>query len=426
MLRLLSSSLLLLLALQPLWPIEVAQDWFSWPTSTGSYNNLISGLSFAPKVIIFHYNESGVSGTVASGSSFGFGMATASPSYQMTIFVRASDGGAGNSDSSQRNDSIVHTIVSNSTTIARGSISSWNSDGVTIQVHSASNSVIARIGWLALGGSDLTNASIVQYTSPTEPGIQPLTGAGFAPTAAIIATLGSDTAVNSTRDNLDSWPGIGIATPTAQAASGYLSKHAAGGHRRSQSNSHVIYLPDEGDIRWAASVQSFDSDGITLYWSSVQTTAMFFWVLYLKGPSFGVVDFLQPTSTGDQAYSLTSFQPKAGLFITHCDIAATGQRTHGFLNVGTAVSPTARALHMTALSNSGSTIRYHRNDSVIACTAVPSGGTTSEVARADFVSWNSDGFTLYWSPVDSTQRQMLAILFGDGDVPIRRRGIVIH
>jgi len=424
MLRLLSSSLLLLLALQPLWPIEVAQGWFSWPTSAGSYSNLISGLSFAPKVIIFHYNLSGASGIVTSGSSFGFGMATANPSYQMTMQAGAADGSA-NSDSTQRNDSIVHTII-NTSTIARGSISSWGSDGVTIQVHNANAAYIARVGWLALGGIDLTNASIVQYTSPTEPGAQSLTGAGFAPTAAIIATLGSDTAVNYIRSDLDSWPGIGIATSTAQAASGYLSRHAIGGHRRAQSTSHVIYLPDPSDMRWVASVQSFDSDGITLNWTTVQDTEMFFWVLYLKGPSFGVVNFLQPTSTGDQAYSLTSFQPKAGLFITHCDIAATGHRTHGFLNVGTAVSPTARALHMTALSNSGSTIRYHRNDSVIVCTTVPSGGMASEAARSDFVSWNSDGFTLYWSPVDSTQRQMLAILFGDGDVPIRRRGIVIH
>jgi hypothetical protein len=180
-------------------------------------------------------------------------------------------------------------------------------------------------------------------------------------------------------------------------------------------------------MRWVASVQSFDPDGITLNWTTVQSTVVFFWVLYLRGPSFEVVNFLQPTSIGDQAYSVTSFQPKAGLFITHCDIAATGQRTHGFANVGTAVSSTARALHMTALSSSsGSTIRYHRNDSVIVCTTVPSGGTASEVARADFVSWNSDGFTLYWNPVDSTQRQMLGMVFGDGEVPIRRRGIVIH
>ena len=424
MLRLLSNSLLLLLALQPLWSIEVAQGWFSWPTSTGSYSNLISGLSFAPKVIIFHYNFGGVSGTIYSASSFGFGIATANPMYQMTIKAGASDGYA-NSDSSQRSDSIVHTFI-NTVTYTRGSISSWNSDGVTIQVHTTNATYIPQVAWLALGGSDLTNASIVQYTSPTSTGTQSLTGAGFAPTAAIIATLGSDTAVNSFRSDLDSWPGIGIATPTAQAASAYLSRHALGGHRRAQSTSHVIYLPDPSDMRWVASVQSFDSDGITLNWTTVQDTGMFFWVLYLKGPSFGVVNFLQPTSTGDQAYSLTSFQPKAGLFLTHCDIVATGQRTHGFVSVGTAVSSTARALHMTALNNLGSTIRYHRNDSVIVCTTAPISAEASEVARADFVSWNSDGFTLYWSPVDSTQRQMLGILFGDGEVPIRRRGIVIH
>jgi len=112
--------------------------------------------------------------------------------------------------------------------------------------------------------------------------------------------------------------------------------------------------------------------------------------------------FAANTSTGNQSVTGLGFQPKVVLFW------ATRNTAHGFLAAtiqqmfGVAVSSTQRWVYVGASDNAAASSNAGRASFNTQCIRILSDGTPTLDAVADFVSQDSDGFTINWSDAPST------------------------
>lgn len=407
------TRILPLLVIVPCWALDVSTGTFQWPTSTGNFRPIQGLPSQAKVLIVSHHLTSGSSGAYDRG----FGVAVSGAS--VALYSRR---GTGNGNALQRNDRIVHTMSSTSAIAHSGSVVEFGSNYIDLNAVTVSTTYTLLVRWMTLGGSDLTNVSLVQYTSPTSTGNQVLTGAGFSPDAVVIVTNGLSCAPPCNDTTSVFHPGIGFAAKNGTTASlGNYITLTNSDARRVQRTDRIITLPTTSALRLEASVQSFDSDGITLNWLSVDTsTGLYFWVLYLKGPQATVANFSQRTTTGQYSHTgLSGFTPKGGLFASFCAPASTSIETTSSFMVG--LSDIGHGW-----SGISSNVGRSEGSSTLICRTA-SASPPPINSEASFVSWNSSGVTVNWTTVDSTQRQFLVLLLGDAESPpASRRRVVIQ
>jgi hypothetical protein len=154
-----------------------------------------------------------------------------------------------------------------------------------------------------------------------------------------------------------------------------------------------------------ASFVSMDADGFTIFRNRSPLTvgAAPIFYLALKGGQHDVGFFTQPTAT----ITGIGFQPQ-GLFMTSFNrVASVAIAAQGEISIGAAQSianqGTIWAESRAALNTDANMITY--TDSAYVAATGPSPGTTN--ARANFVQFNSDSFTLNWTTNDGTARQIL-------------------
>jgi hypothetical protein len=127
--------------------------------------------------------------------------------------------------------------------------------------------------------------------------------------------------------------------------------------------------------------------------------------------------FAANTSTGDQAITGVGFQPKGVIFF------ATRQTTTGFVAhmdrcIGFAQSSTARKVLANRVDDNEATTdcaRY-QNDRCLALIDAASPGATE--ALADFVSMDSDGFTINWSDAPGSAWTIHYVALGGADLSV--------
>ncbi len=159
------------------------------PTSPGTSS--LAGLSFAPTAIVTSYHQA-VSGTTDSGSqiagSSGLGFA-AKCSNGQGYSSGADDDGANPSNSTtyqvQKAFAVANTTAGGTPI---GSITTWNSDGITIDwATGAASPTTQYFGYLAIGGC---SANFVTITQPATTGTARVTYPIANPQAVVAVTAG--------------------------------------------------------------------------------------------------------------------------------------------------------------------------------------------------------------------------------------------
>jgi hypothetical protein len=387
---------------------------FTWPASAGNFS--VTGSSCTPKVVLFFWNNRNEDG-VGGSYDFGFGVGVSSTS-RAAVFSRSSDGTL-NADGGHRNNRVVVSLANTGADAATGDLVSLNNDGFTINAVNVSGSIIPNVRWLTIGGDDLTNVSLVQYQAATSTGNQALTGAGFQPDAVIVFTNGITLAPPDNISDGDTFTGVGFAERAngAQVSYGVSVTHTVNTESRAQSTTNVVSLPTTGgNLLWQGAVSSWDTDGITINWSTVQGTEIYFWVLYLKGPKFAIFTKTQPSASGSDSVSGLSFQPIAGLFGSFCAAASTSSVADGNWVMGAAVS-TDKQSYSWASMRSGSNNSSRAagtaptNPYFLRCYTENSSTPTLRVS-AGFDQWTSDGMNFTWTVAEATARQIFGFLIG--------------
>lgn len=247
------------------------------------------------------------------------------------------------------------------------------------------------------------SAKVGSVATPTSTGNVAYTGLGFQPKLLFFNSSNVVTSGFTT----DIYASIGFAVSSTDRRCGTCTAVdnqvvVCAGH----DNTKCISIIDNNpNVITAADLVSMDSDGFTLNWSTVdagrQRVVSYFG---LGGSDITNVKGGQntcPGSTGNQAVTGIGFRPDMVFFF---EGRRTGTAPPSNLSsavpqhlLGFATSSTARgqANSLMTQANNGAEKSRQTTDKVISCMA----GTGTVEFEADFVSMDSDGFTINWTTV---------------------------
>ncbi len=399
--------------------VGIKQGTFNSGTATGNVN--VTGVGFQPKAVIFYWTRQTAAGFSAAQLG-GMGFATASPTIQNRGVAIASDDNAATTNTGRRRSatySIIFLSNGTPTLSGQGSVTTFGADGFTVNWNTAPG-VNAIIHYIALGGTDITNAVAGNFTLTTGAGTQSVAGLGFQPDSVLfLSTLNEAVDTNTAGSEMN----VGFADGTNQGGSAICGRDArtttthAGSLQRTD-NALVSLNPGACTaIDNLVAVQSFDADGFTLN-KTTATTAVVWNYIAIKGGRHKVGAFTQPTAGTppiSQATTGIGFQP-VGLFLSSFNKAAnTAAQVDGKLSLGGAQSSTARGAIWLENSN---IINSDANMNTSATKIITMATTATVNSDADFTSFDADGFTLSWTTrSDATARQIVYWAIGNSPLP---------
>jgi hypothetical protein len=373
----------------------------------GTIDQSITGLGFAPKAVLFFGNSMTADGGVSTGGN--------GPEYPMYLgFMDSADGKcyANTDDYSAGGPQIITTAViysyanANGGENAKASFVSLDADGFTTHWFNIDTAVV--VNYLALGGSDLTNAKVLDCGAvSTVTGNVAYTGAGFQPDAIILIA-------GQTNGSPD-YGGMGMAVSPTQRGTNATVYNGGPGTQRYERTDQCLSVLQSG-LRIEADFVSMDSDGFTLNYSiasSIGPPQPPLYALCLKGGSYHVGAITEATSNTTKAETGVGFQPKGVFFSTVGKTAGTTVVGTMSQVYGAAVSTGEQAA--TGLIDGSSQIatRLDRTKCIVHPTDVGVPPAASSGGEANLVSMDSDGFTLNWASTDGTARETIYMAFGD-------------
>lgn len=238
---------------------------------------------------------------------------------------------------------------------------------------------------------------------------QSLTGFGFQPKALILLTATETTLATAGQTGYSTFVGITDGTTSKSwGFAGGISGLSQVGKQRRASKALTI-CNNLGTLLAECDLTSFDSDGITLSWTTNDANAYYIGYLALGGSDLTakVLQWQQPASSGSFSVTGAGFQP-TGMFTIGAGYttAPTSTDTHAELALGAiADGDTAWAMDMVSFDAFGTTSCQHHQRT--AADVLFSGTGT----LASFTSFDSDGFTFNYSAVDA-RRYRASLLLG--------------
>jgi hypothetical protein len=378
---------------------------FDCPASTG--NSAVAGVGVQPQAVIFFCNT-----RTSDGSSpnllTSIGFATDS-THRFAIGAQSDDNvGTSNTRRSVANDKCINLGTNNAgTTGLVADLVSMDSDGFTLNWSVVTSG--ADIHYLALAG--ISNATVKTFTLPTSTGSQAVTGVGFQPTSALLLTgsaTASGAAAGEARLNVSGSDG------TTHFSFAHTADHNSGnavGRMVFETNEWLKLRTGSATTDGTTDFTSFDSDGFTYNCPDAYVGAYLAAALCLRGLRCKVGTLTVPGGTGAQAVTGVGFKPQAVLFLADGNTVAGTARSEYNVMIGAASGPTARAVIDTdQVQSSDPLVNDHYSDTANVVRSITAGTPTTDYA-ADLTSFDTDGFTLTWSAV-STSDNVLYVAFG--------------
>jgi hypothetical protein len=379
-----------------------------------------TGYGFQPKACLYWW-----SGRVESTTSFaaqnlqpGFGMATG-PTSRACV-TSYSQNGIGTMVTNRRHDNAnVINLSTNVSTVdqlaASADLQSFDAGGQTLVItDSFSGALNIRVHCLALGGSDLTDAAVVQFVGSGTTGAQDVT-VGFEPTGVVLLGFGSGTPPALTTPAFLS---IGVAT--GASAQGVVSFIDA--DNTSSSNTGHYGFGGDSAASWAnylalsarAAFTTMLPTGFRVTWTG--STGQYLYALALRGGSMLVGNVV--TSTTLNATIVASglgFTP-TGVFLLSSSAAQDAAGTPALqanLSLGAFTSLTSRGAQSIVSNNAANSAVCASSINEDACLRMLNSGTVS-AGVVDVSAVGSDGFTLIMDVADVTTAKYVTYLaFGN-------------
>lgn len=381
----------------------------------GTGDQAVTGVGFQPKALLLW--GSSVAEGFATTAQFPIGMAVSDSSF--AAISGASREAQATMDTRRGHHNTACYVAINTAAdsfIDVADLTSFDSDGFT--PNWSVNAGAARIiNYLALGGADLTNVAIKEFTSKTSTGNESYTGVGFQPDCIILFSIALATAPSTVTGNNTLSIGWALSS-SAQGVVGVSSNDNVADcvSNRAQRTSHCIYGVNNDAVLFSAELVSMDADGFTLnYDVEAGAGARYVWALCLKGGSYFCGADTEAATATTKATTGLGFAPKGLLLQSFGMTATTSLLSEYRLSFGAGSSATSRNscwnsdVDASATSN---TDRYQDDASIF--TVGSAAGAV--VSQSDLSSLDADGFTLNRGTDDGTDRQFLFLAFGDTPV----------
>lgn len=302
-------------------------------------DQIITGLGFTPKAIIFFGNK-----MVTNGSQADYTITTGFVSTGVTQDLISAQGQDGTTTYQYRfistnHDSFFLMVDNAGSTVGYGTMDTLDSDGFSIYW---SISPATRIHYLAMGGSNL---SVKQGNTlvPTATGLQSITGIGFKPDCVLFLFNGSNQGSPG-----DSNVEYCFGAMNKNGEQGVIALVADGSDlcRSYQVSTACIarVILNSNSRSYRALFSSMDNDGFTLNWDTVSlsTTNEFYW-LALSGINIKIGTIIQPAA-GNQSITGLGFTPKETIFLARGDVSASSNNLKAKTMLGIGESSTSRGV----------------------------------------------------------------------------------
>ena len=251
------------------------------------------------------------------------------------------------------------------------------------------------------------SAHVGSFAQSGSTGNQSVTGVGFQP--KIVIFFGNHRTSDGSSPDLHHFFGVGVSSSQRLGMGNHsIDAEAINGgnptrvYRSLSTTRCIVVIEDSTTLAAQANFVSQDSDGFTVDWTVTDGVARVVNFLALGGTDLTNVNastFAAATATGNQAVTGVGFQPDCVLFFAPSMNTAEGTSLASSLGFkGWAVSPSQRGVTSWRMingltTNSSTSSRQLTNQ----CITVP-----TVLREADFVSFDSDGFTINWSVVNGT------------------------
>jgi hypothetical protein len=292
-------------------------------------NQSVTGVGFRPKAVIFFWASRNSPG-FASSAAVGYGFATGAGSERAVNYL-SDDNLAPNANNASRwqwtNRCVVVTNTSASgATYHEATFVSMDADGFTLNWTKASIASAWIIHYMALGGPDITNATVGSFTPTAGTGSQSVSALGFQPEFLMFMSIdsnavGSKVATHGKVSLGFAADGTSITQAAITAATKGLSANAVTSGAESNDSAIVEKSDDTAAVTFEGAVTSFDATGFTIdklthdAVDGPQTTVHY---LALRGGRYKVGWLTRPGTDGAQtiAYPGVGFTPKGLLFFS--------------------------------------------------------------------------------------------------------------
>lgn len=404
--------------------LSVYKGTISQKTSTGSQG--YTGIGFQPKALLLFGGLLTANGTTPH-ATHSMGFVASSSDRRYSCYVDKDNVTVTVARRRWSNDKAFGIIDNAGTVLCECDLTSFDSDGFTLNWGTA-DATARIIHVIAIGGTNVTNVKGGEQTRRTSTGSQAVTGIGFQPTVGFFMSNDASTTGNAT----DAHYSFGFAANStnegvcmAQSAhdlgdseaSRYLSDTATIGSHNTSSGSGLRALAD---------FTSFDSDGYTLNWSTVNANAYYYAYLLIKGDfKADVLSWTKITTTGDDAKTGVGFTPKLIIHQGHQN-TSTGSSTQARHSLGAATGTSNYGTVAFASQTAAATSRTdcdHRTDSTLDFMTEGAPTTPTINDRATHVAFGTDGFTINWGTSSASARRVLTLSIGGETQTIAPTGL---
>lgn len=237
------------------------------------------------------------------------------------------------------------------------------------------------------------------FACPGSTGSQAVTGVGFKP-KAVFFFYNEKTADGSAAGGA---LGFGISDASAnQFANSISDDDALGTSNTGNSTSLVSAIRYDSASQAAvyqAAVTSMDTDGFTVNWTTVSSGVVISY-LAIGGADVRakVGNVIKAAVTGNQAVTGVGFQPTMVLN-NIARSASSGAAASTYMDIGVAKSSSSRWLSWGGGGDNVTPTRAYRAQRTDGFSVIRSSNSTL-LSEADFVSMDSDGFTINWTTND--------------------------
>jgi hypothetical protein len=252
---------------------------FDQPTGTGNFAT--TGVGFAPKAVLFGVGPLTNNELLTGNGSQTLGMASGTSNFgcaSVNIFTTPSQ--ANSFINSTRR--LIAPINQSGAEDSKSTLVSFDADGWTNNFVQGVPTT-TRVGYLALGGSVSYDVSIL--ARPTSTGSQSKTGLSFKPSSLLMVCPGH--ASSTTAATVIKW-GLGATDGTNQVATGWYDPNASTATTTpivTNKTTKALLNPGttSGSVLAEAGITSFNTDGYTLNWTTVDGVAAEYMVLAIGG-----------------------------------------------------------------------------------------------------------------------------------------------
>ena len=389
------------------------------PTSAG--NQTISGLGFTPvAVIIWGVEQSGTG--FATTNRYGIGVSAynaAKSAYQQGAVACASTNGGGSGGTDYENS---YQAATSFIIYAQGVPGSVHLNGIITTMDSSAggrfiiNWTVVQassytLNYLAIGGSDITGAGVLQWQQPTTASNKAVSGLGFKPSCVFH---------------------IGEASATAPPGqSGYICQHQMGvmtstdqwafdAYRARGEQPHLPWMDQRTNrtIVWGtgtdeAEYYSLDNDGFTTKWDYAYATACYYFSLCLAGVTSQVGHWDKSTGGNGSTDTITTtgMTPVAVIAMTNSKVASASNQNGMRWSFGASDGTNNGAAGATSKYNVNTSVDYKFSytDKAI---VVNDSDTATPDALGTIGSFASGSFVVTWGTNNAVATQICYIALG--------------